>query len=111
MTDYQFMDAALSHYVGGNFHSEGFADKEFIQAVGLYYFDVTKNIQGGGLTFKDPGYRHFGGASDVNIEVKDNDCVFFTNLEFKHKVQAMNINGTMGNNVSTYDKNGKQIFG
>eukprot|EP01083_Nonionella_stella_P006118 17737_1 len=108
MTDYQFMDEAHSHYVGGDFHSEGFAEKQFIQAVALYYFDITNNVEGGGLTFRSIE----SGAKDSSIAVNDNDCVFFTNRGLKHKVEAMKINGKRLNDASMCaDKNGKKIFG
>merc|ERR1719384_1738367 len=108
------MDKTESSYFGGNYHSEGF-DKEYIKAVALYYFDISENVEGGGLSFMDPTYRHFGSSGTQSIRIKDNDCVFFTNSKpYKHKVDAMKImNKENMKNIDdgNKDKNGKQIFG
>ena len=111
MTDYQFMEKS-GFYNGGKFHSEGFQDIDHIKAVALYYFDITDNINGGDLEFNDPTYRHFGGADNVTVNVKDNQCVFFTNMHpFKHRVKEMTMDKSKGIRKGNNDKNGQQIFG
>ena len=54
LTAFRFIRRATS-WGGGHFHTEGF-EKEHIKAVTLYYFEVSKNIEGGKLVFKDPGW-------------------------------------------------------
>ena len=108
MTDYQFLSKDDSSYGGGNFHSEGFQN-EFIKAVALYYFDITNSIHGGGLTFRDKTNENFG--KDCIVDIKDNDCVVFTNCEpYRHKVNRMRIVFN-DNNDNDMDKNGNIIYG
>eukprot|EP01084_Bolivina_argentea_P160682 279768_1 len=111
LTDYQFVNQNNSSYGGGNFHSEGF-DKEQICAVALYYFDVSENIIGGGLSFKDPTYKWRISSNETSVEIKDNTTVCFVNKEpYLHAVNSMNINGDMKGNVLYENKNGKQVYG
>merc|ERR1712228_100744 len=106
MTDYQFMDPCNSSYDGGNFHSEGL-DEDNIASAALYYFDISENVNGGGLTFRGEMHR------ELSLTISDNDCVFFTNSKaYKHKVDKMNVLNENGNEKELYkDKNNKKVFG
>merc|ERR1712003_546588 len=86
MTDYQFMPSSNdeSIYDGGNYHSEGL-DEDHIAAVGLHYFDISDNILGGGLDFKQNG-------REKHVVVKDNSCVLFSNTQsIVHKADEMSM--------------------
>merc|ERR1712130_441235 len=91
-----------------------------IDSVALYYFDISNNIKGGGLTFKDgrklrTGKMYGGAGSEADsINIQENQCVFFRNDPFKYKVEKMNIilRENENDHQEIYkNKNGEKVFG
>ena len=108
MMDYQFMHKKLSRYRSGSNYCDAFTNLDDIEAVALYYFDVTDNVQGGQLAFQDfPKHDSY-----TMCKTNDNQCVIFcNNYDYRHCIHEMNINFAGNIRKGDYDKNGEKIYG
>ena len=85
--DYQFMHPLKSSYDGEPFARKGFAS-EYIKSVGLYYFDISDNIDPGNLCFR----RLNGSYGDREVTIQDGRCIFVCNdTDCRHKQGRMKI--------------------
>lgn len=77
-------------YGGGNWHKEG-KKIENVACVGLYYFDISDNIDGGSLSFAYPQMgRGLRGKKTINIS--NNQSVIFTNGgDLVHKPEMIGV--------------------
>eukprot|EP00028_Trichosphaerium_sp_Am-I-7-wt_P010879 CAMPEP_0168536594 /NCGR_PEP_ID=MMETSP0405-20121227/19678_1 /TAXON_ID=498012 /ORGANISM="Trichosphaerium sp, Strain Am-I-7 wt" /LENGTH=228 /DNA_ID=CAMNT_0008564701 /DNA_START=68 /DNA_END=750 /DNA_ORIENTATION=+ len=89
-----------NHSYEGFWHVEG-TQTDNIKGVGLYYYNVSSNIQDCALRFRprmvsyyfvDPVYQT---SDDGIVTIKEGTCIAFSNEEFAHKASLMkNVSST-----------------
>ena len=91
--DYRLFDCKKNDCYLGNFHKEGLY--EDIIAVGLYYYQIDKDINGGQLELSSfIRLRNTAKLKDTKVNVKEKMSIVFSNDLCYHKVSSLFGNGS-----------------